>query len=87
MAVKRVNELGFYTLGRDQLAQKLKISGPKTTAAIWFADVKNDPEAYKQITIGKSKFDRYSEKALIRLQLCLEQNSVDDIWQKYRDAV
>jgi hypothetical protein len=58
VAVKRVNELGFYTLGRDQLAQKLKISGPKTTAAIWFADVKNDPDAYKQLlSANRSSID------------------------------
>jgi hypothetical protein len=87
VAVKRVNELGYYNLGRDQLAKKLGISGPKITAAIWHADVKMDPECYRQFTIGKSKFDRYSEKALNRLQECIKQKSLDEIWQDYREAM
>ena len=86
VAVKRVNELGYYTLGRDQLAKKLGISGPKTTAAIWYADVKKDPECYRQFSIGKSKFERYSEKALNRLQECIKQSSLDEIWQGYKGS-
>jgi hypothetical protein len=68
VAVKRVDDLGFYSLGRDQLAKKVGLSGPKTTAVIRFLKLKNERDCYKQITIGKSKFDRYSPKAIDVIQ-------------------
>jgi hypothetical protein len=86
VAVKRVNELGFFNLGRDQLAAKLDISGPKTTAAISFFRIKDDAEAYSQITIGKSKFDRYSEKALKSLREGLADMPINEIWTAYLKA-
>jgi hypothetical protein len=36
VAVKRVDDLSFYSLGRDQLAAKVRLSGPKTTEVIRF---------------------------------------------------
>jgi hypothetical protein len=42
VAVKRVEELGFYNLGRDQLAKKVGLTGPKTTAVIRFLKLKED---------------------------------------------
>ncbi len=34
VALKRVNELDYYNLGRDQLAMKVGLTGPKTSAVI-----------------------------------------------------
>ena len=34
VAVKRVDELGFYNLGRDALAEKVGLTGPKTTVRV-----------------------------------------------------
>ncbi|QNR25517.1 DUF3644 domain-containing protein [Croceimicrobium hydrocarbonivorans] len=34
VALKRVNELDYYNLGRDQLAKKVGLTGPKTSAVI-----------------------------------------------------
>lgn len=42
VAIKRVNELDFYNLGRDQLAKKLSLTGPKTTAAVKHFGIKED---------------------------------------------
>jgi len=81
IAVKRVNELGFYNLGRDQLAQKIGLSGPKTTALIRFLKLQNDHECYKKITVGKSKFDRYSQKAIGAIQEAMKMHSIDEIWK------
>jgi hypothetical protein len=83
VAVKRVDELGFYSLGRDQLAAKIGISGPKTTAVIRFLKLQADPECYKRITIGQSKFDRYSPKAIGAIQDALKKNSIDEIWSTH----
>ena len=49
VAVKRADDLGFYSLGRDQLAKKVGLSGPKTTAIIRFLNLRADPDYYKQV--------------------------------------
>ena len=71
VAVKRVDDLGFYNLGRDGLAQHVKLSGPKTTAVIRCLELQNDVECYKRVAIGKVKFDRYSQKAIEKIRLKL----------------
>jgi hypothetical protein len=83
VAVKRVEELGFYNLGRDQLADKVGLTGPKTTAMIRFLKLKSDPESYKEITIGKSKFDRYSQKAISTIREALTQHTISEIWKTH----
>lgn len=83
VAVKRVDELGFYSLGRDQLAAKVGISGPKTTAMIRFLKLQSDPDCYKRITIGQSKFDRYSQKAIAAILDALKKNDVEEIWRTH----
>jgi hypothetical protein len=81
VALKRVDDLGYYTLGRDQIAKHLDISGPKTTALIRYLDLQSDPEYFKQIIIGKSKFNRYSHKAIKKCQECLDGCCIEDIWK------
>lgn len=83
VAVKRVDELGFYSLGRDDLARKVGLSGPKTTAVIRFLKLQCDDECHKQVTIGKSKFDRYSPKAITAIQEALKKTPIDQIWQSH----
>jgi hypothetical protein len=83
VAVKRVNELDFYNLGRDQLAEKVGLSGPKTSAAIWCLKLQEDPECFKQLTIGQSKFNRYSQKAIDRIKEALINSPAEDMWKKY----
>lgn len=83
VAVKRVEELGFYNLGRDQLAEKVGLSGPKTTAVIRYLNLKKDPECYKQISIGQSKFDRYSQKTIGVIKKTLENESIEKIWKTH----
>ncbi|HKQ48599.1 MAG TPA: DUF3644 domain-containing protein [Phycisphaerae bacterium] len=84
VAVKRVDELGFYNLGLDQLAASVGLSAPKTTAVIRELDLQSDAECFKQITIGKSTFKRYSQKAIKRVLDALPQISIDDVWKKHR---
>ncbi|MEM3449691.1 MAG: hypothetical protein QXV17_05585 [Candidatus Micrarchaeaceae archaeon] len=83
VGIKRVDELSFYSLGRDDLAEKVGLTGPKTTAVIWFARIKEDSEYYKQIKIGKAIFNRYSPKAIERIKEVLKNNSIDEIWNNY----
>lgn len=87
VGIKRVNELDFYNLGRDQLAEKVGLTGPKTTAAIRHLKLKEDDDCYKRITIGKTTFDRYSQRAIDRIKEGLEEVPIDDIWTAYRDSL
>ncbi len=83
VAVKRVDELGFYNLGRDELARKIGLSRPKTTAVIRFLNLRADSECYKQVTVGKSHFDRYSQKAITAIQEVPKKTTIDQIWQSH----
>lgn len=83
VAVKRVDELSFYSLGRDQLAKKVGLSGPKTTAVIRFLGLQKDRDAYKDFVVGKSKFGRYSQKAIKAIQDALAKPGIDEIWHSH----
>lgn len=83
VAIKRVNELDFYNLGRDQLAEHVGLSGPKTSAAIWYLKLQEDADCFKQLAIGKSKFNRYSQKAIDRIREALINTPIEEMWKKY----
>lgn len=64
IATRRVNDTDIYTLGRNDLATKLKISQFEASALIELLEVQADPECYKVIRIGSQAHKRYSMKAL-----------------------
>jgi hypothetical protein len=84
IAVKRVDELGFYNLGRDDLAAKVNLNGPMTSAMIWHLDLQNDPGYHKEICIGKSHFHRYSQKGIAKIKQALENVDQAAVWAAYR---
>lgn len=45
---------------------------------------KDDPECYKEIAIGKVKYQRYSQNAIQRINDLLAERSADDVWAEYR---
>lgn len=84
VAVKRVDELGFYNLGLDQLSASVGLSPPKTTAMVRELRLQGDAECFKEIVIGKSTFKRYSQKAIQRIKEAIPNLSIDDVWKKHR---
>lgn len=82
VAIKRVNELDFYNLGRDQLAKKLNLTGPKTTAAVKHFGIKEDPECFKHLKVGNVPFDRYSQKAIEKIKEGLKTKTIEEIWNE-----
>ncbi len=82
VAVKRVNELDFYSFGAKQLAEKTGLTMPKVVAVVSHLGLRDQPECYKEIKIGKAVFKRYSQKALDSIQECLKKESADEIWRK-----
>jgi hypothetical protein len=84
VAIKRVNELDFYNLSHTQLAKNVGLTSPKTTALVRYLKLKEDNKYFKQITIGKSKFGRYSQEAIHKIKEELPKIDIDEIWQEYR---
>jgi hypothetical protein len=83
VAVKRVDELGFYSLGRDELAAQVGLNGPQTTMMIRYLNLSDDPDCFKAIAIGKSTFKRYSQKAITAIKNALKTVSVDEVWKSH----
>lgn len=86
VAIKRVDELGFYNLGRDQVAAHLKLSGNKTTAAIWCFDIQKDPDCFKEVIFGKTSFKRYSQRAIEKIREGLATKPIGVVWEEYKQA-
>lgn len=84
VAVHKVNELDYYSLGRDELAKQLGLTGPKTTALIRALKLQDDLEYFKEIRVSKSsRFPRYSPKALARLRDELPNVNINEVWKSY----
>jgi hypothetical protein len=83
VAVKRVDELSFYSLGRDQLAKHVGLTGPRTTALIRYTKIERDQDCFKEITIGSQKFKRYSQEALKRMKEAKQQVDMDKVWAEH----
>jgi hypothetical protein len=80
VSVKRVNELDFYSLGLKELAEKLKISQPRTLALVKHLNFQGSSEFFKAVQIGGVSFKRYSMKALDELHKALKTVDMDKVW-------
>jgi hypothetical protein len=83
VGVKRVNELDYYNLGRDQVAEHMGLSTSRTTAAIWYLRLHQDGDCFKEIAMGKSRYKRYSQQAIARIKEGLREHTIEEIWQEY----
>jgi hypothetical protein len=83
VAIKRVDELGFYNMSSTQLAGHLGITPPRTVALLRFAKVEDDPEAFKLVVLGRSKFKRYSQKALESLRTAMKTADMTTVWRDH----
>jgi hypothetical protein len=82
VAVKRVDDLGFYSLGAKQLAEKVGLTMPKVVAIVDYLGLRDQSDCYKEIKIGKAVFKRYSQKAIGAITEALKKESADEIWTK-----
>lgn len=82
VAVKRVDELGFYNLGTTQLAKKVGLTVLKLVAVGDYIGLRRQPDCSREIKIGRTVFKRYSPKAIDAIKEALKKESVDEIWRK-----
>ncbi|MEW8026618.1 MAG: DUF3644 domain-containing protein [Candidatus Thiodiazotropha endolucinida] len=85
LAVKRVNEIDYYSLTTSQLAAKTNLTQPKLLALIWKLTIQDDVDAFKVIKLGKVEQKRYSTKALSTIMSALNNGlDIDEIWNEYK---
>lgn len=84
VAVKRVNELDFYSLGLKQLAEKLRLTQPRTLALVKHLKLQDSEDFFKEIRVGKATFKRYSPKALDALKKALKEVDMEAVWQQHK---
>jgi hypothetical protein len=87
VALKRVDELGFYNLGHKELAKKLGLTPNKTTAAITILAIKDDPDCSKLFKLGGVKLYRYSQQSIARIRELLKRKSEAEIWEEYKQLL
>ena len=84
VAVKRVNELGFYNLGARELAVKLGLTPPRSRALIDHLGLRDDPGCFMEIRIGSVRHPRYSFNAIKKMEDALKVECMDKVWAEYR---
>lgn len=83
---QEVNIWDKFNLSRDDLAKKLGISGPKTSALIIELKMQDDQDCFKLLRRKSSTFKGYSKTALDRLQQALNNGiDVNAMWAKHRN--
>lgn len=87
VAVKRVDEISFYSINCKKLANHLGLTTPKTLSLIWFLDIQSDPECFKEIVIGRTRHKQYSKKAIERIKNALPKLSIDEVWKRYYKSI
>lgn len=86
VAVHKVDVLGFYNLGHRDLAAKVGLNHTKATAAIAVAGIKGDPDCYREVSVGKMRHQRYSQKAIERIRVLVDDLGVEEIWRQYKES-
>jgi hypothetical protein len=86
VALKRVSELDFYNLSCREIADKVKLTEPRTRALMRHLGLYDDAEYHKQIPIGKMKYNRFSQKALTSVKESLEKVDWGLVWRTCNDT-
>ena len=86
VVVKPVNELGRYPFGKTGVHRELQtfwpdLTAPKAFAAIRLADLDDDKSCSTVLEIDKSKFRRYSMRAVTKVRDLIEDRGIEAIWQ------
>jgi len=85
VALKRVNELDFYSLGAKQLAEKVGLTGPKSRALVDRLGLRDDEDFFKEFQISGVTHARYSPKAVKTMQDTLEEITIEEVWAQYKE--
>ena len=82
IAIKRVNELDYYSLTTTDLCKKTKVSQSKLLAVIKEIGIQENVDAFKAIKMGSQTHKRYSPLALDILKKDLPKIDLEEVWQR-----
>jgi len=82
VGVRRVDELSYYSLGAQELAEKIGESRNKVVAVVDYLRLRDDPACYKEFRIGGIHHKRYSPEAIIRITAELKKTPIETIWRQ-----
>lgn len=82
IAVRKVNDTDFYCLSSTAMAKKIGVTGPRAVALIRYLQLQDDPNCFREIKIGKSRFKMYSNNALVKLREALPDIDLEAVWKK-----
>lgn len=83
VAVRRVDELGYYCLGLKQVAEQVGLTSPKTLAMVRYLGMQSNRDYFKSFKLGSVEYKRYSQKAVECIKKELPKVSVDEIWRSH----
>jgi hypothetical protein len=81
---QEIDPWSVYNLSRNDIAEKLGISGPKAHALIYELKIQDDSECYKILRKGSLVFKGYSKKALDLLRNSLLSLDIEDVWNRQK---
>jgi hypothetical protein len=89
IADRKTDSMSYFTLSFKNLSDKVNLTGPKLHAILDYLNLKNDSTYCKEITVGKTKFYKYSPKTIEKIQATLESKDgiMVDIWKSYRSKI
>lgn len=85
LAVKRVNELDYYSLGAKKLAEKVGLSIYKLLAVVWHLKLQDSDEYFKVLKIGSQVHKRYSKNAYEAIVAALGNINMEDVINNYKN--
>jgi hypothetical protein len=83
VAVRKVNELSFYSLSLSDLARKISVGRSRTLALVRYLKLQESDEYFKEFIIGRVHHKRYSAKAIGACQEALSRVDMAAIWKEY----
>lgn len=83
VAVRRVDELGYYCLSLHQVAEQVGLTVPKTLAMVRCLAIQTNREYFKTFKLGSVEYKRYSQRAPTIIMEALPKVSIDEIWKTY----
>ena len=86
VAVKRVNETDYYSLGLKDLADKIGLNQTRALALVRHLGLQDRDDSFKAIKVGGQTFKRYSRVALELSKEALETVDMDKVWEANRPS-
>lgn len=81
---QQIDPWDVFTMSRDDLAEKLSLTGPRTHALIYEMDLQSDSECYKELRKKSQVYKGYSRKALDRLRQAKAELNIEEVWARHR---